>query len=51
MPYARHESLGCLCKGYVMEINDCKQRRASDSIRTAQSQPDALQRAFGGATG
>jgi hypothetical protein len=26
MPHARHESLGCLCKGYVMEINECKQR-------------------------
>ena len=24
--HARHESLDCLCKGYVMAINDCKQR-------------------------
>jgi len=26
VPHERHESLGCLRKGYVMAINVCKQR-------------------------
>jgi hypothetical protein len=33
-PHAGHESLCCLCKGYVMAINDCKQRtRDAQMIR------------------